>query len=193
MNCREGDWSGNDTIWRTVADLNRIVLHADKHGVMHNNPQRGYFAIIDAVVGGDTDGPLHAEPVHSGLIVAGHQALWVDWVCASLMGFVLGRIPLLSGCLGLDPWPLTNQGKQEVRVIFDDGRILPLPDPRVAETACPFRPCKNWESILSETARDLLNGRKSGQDCSVAEERLFTEPEWPTCTAGRGDDYEDSK
>lgn len=191
MHCREGNWSGNDTIWRTVADLNRIALYADKHGVMHNDPQRGYFAIVDAVVGGDKDGPLHPEPVHAGLIVAGHQALWVDWVCASLMGFVPARIPLLPGCLGLDLWPLTDQAELEVRVRFDDGRALSLLDIRAAESACPFRPCKNWESILTETSRDSLIRRRAGQDGSTADGRSFTEPERSIPTAGRGDDNED--
>jgi hypothetical protein len=64
MHCREGNWSGNDAISPTVADVNWIALYADRHGVMHNDPQRGNFAIVDAVIGGGTDGPLHPEPVH---------------------------------------------------------------------------------------------------------------------------------
>lgn len=76
---------------------------------------------------------------------------------------------------------------------FDDGRTLSLVDIRAAKSACPFRPCKNWESILTETSRDSLTSRRAGQDGSTADARSFTEPERSIPTAGRGDDNEDSK
>jgi hypothetical protein len=123
--------------------------------------------------------------------VAGRQVLWVDWVCASLIGFVPARIPLLPGCLGLDPWPLTDQAELEVRVRHDDGRTLSLLDTRAAEPMCPFRPCKNWESILTETSRDGFTSRRAGQDGSTADARSFTEPERWIPTVGRGEDNED--
>lgn len=98
---------------------------------------------------------------------------------------------LLPGCLGLDPWPLTDHAEPEVRVRLDDGRTQSLLDSRTAESACPFRPCKNWESILTETSRDSLTSRRAGQDGSTADARSFTEPERSIPTVGRGDDNED--
>jgi len=33
---REGSWYGNDTLWRSILDLNRIVLYVDKYSKMIN-------------------------------------------------------------------------------------------------------------------------------------------------------------
>ena len=37
----EGSWWGNDTLWRTALDLNRILFYADKEGQIQEQPQRG--------------------------------------------------------------------------------------------------------------------------------------------------------
>ena len=50
---RNGSWHGNDTIWRAVVDLNKILLYADGEGVMRDTPQRRYYAIVDGVVAGE--------------------------------------------------------------------------------------------------------------------------------------------
>lgn len=178
-----------------VSNLHAIKPVSEIDGVMHNESQRGYFAIVDAVIGGDTDGPLHPEPVHSGLIVAGSHALWVDQVCASLMGFSPERRPILHSYpdLDLDSWLLTEQGKQQVRVRCDNGRVLSLLDLEVAGIECAFRPCKNWESILTEACRVGVNRRTAEQGSRVAETRPFTGLHRPACTANRRDDQEDAK
>ena len=49
----EGSWYGNNTISKTIADLNRIVKYADKKGNMQEKPQRIFFSIADMIVSGD--------------------------------------------------------------------------------------------------------------------------------------------
>lgn len=58
----EGSWFGNDTIWRTVLDLNKIVFFADKDGVMRKTAQRRMVVLCDMVVIGQGEGPLLPEP-----------------------------------------------------------------------------------------------------------------------------------
>jgi uncharacterized protein (DUF362 family) len=94
-----GNWHGNDTAWRMVLDLNRILLMADAQGRLQEEPARKYFSVIDGVIGGDGEGPLHPDAYHSGAVLAGFNPLAVDWVATRLMGFDPMRIPLYRHAL----------------------------------------------------------------------------------------------
>jgi uncharacterized protein (DUF362 family) len=82
-----GNWHGNDTAWRMALDLNRVLLFADKNGKLQPAQQRKYFSVVDGIIGGDGEGPLHPEAFYSGVILAGFNPLAVDWVATRLMGF----------------------------------------------------------------------------------------------------------
>ena len=58
----EGDWYGNDTVWRMALDLNRVLFFADRNGVLQERPQRRYFSVIDGIVAGEGEGPLLPTP-----------------------------------------------------------------------------------------------------------------------------------
>src|SRR6266571_4024698 len=51
-----GSWFGNDTLWRTILDLNKIARYVDKEGNLRDTPQRRYLCIVDGVYGGENDG-----------------------------------------------------------------------------------------------------------------------------------------
>lgn len=82
-----GDWYGNDTLWRAILDLNRILLYSDKNGKLHNNRQRGYFSIIDGIIGQEGEGPMTGMPKSCRVIIGGADAVACDTVAAYLMGF----------------------------------------------------------------------------------------------------------
>jgi len=42
---------GNDVLWRTLADLNKLILYADSEGVLQGARQRRYLAVVDGIVG----------------------------------------------------------------------------------------------------------------------------------------------
>ena len=90
-----GAWEGNDTIWRVALDLNRIMLFADKYGVMGSSLQRRIFNVIDGIVGGDKNGPLYCLKKPAGIVLGGFNPCAVDLTATRLMGFDYGRIPLL--------------------------------------------------------------------------------------------------
>ncbi len=113
----EGSWSGNDTIWRTCLDLNRILLYGRADGTMSDEPQRQILHVVDAVVAGQGDGPLAPEPLPLGLLLAGQNAAAVDWVGAFLLGYEPERVPLTREAFGNFPWPLTTFPAIEVRFL----------------------------------------------------------------------------
>lgn len=90
-----GAWPGNDTLWRTILDINTILFFADAAGTLHDTPQRRYFALVDGVMGGEGNGPILPVPKPSGVILLGDDPLAVDVVASRLMGFDWERIPQL--------------------------------------------------------------------------------------------------
>lgn len=94
-----GNWHGNDTAWRMVLDLNRILLFADARGRLQDRPARKYFSVVDGVIGGEGEGPLHPDAVPSGVVLAGFNPVAVDWVATRVMGVDARRIPLYRNAL----------------------------------------------------------------------------------------------
>jgi uncharacterized protein (DUF362 family) len=92
-----GGWHGNDTIWRTVDDLNRILFFYDPgRRVMQQEPRR-YFAVVDGIVAMEGNGPLRGKPTPAGIILGGDDPLAMDVIAATLMGFDWRRIRMLKG------------------------------------------------------------------------------------------------
>jgi len=83
----DGSWSGNDTIWRTCLDLNRILLYGRADGTMSDEMQRRVIHIADAVIAGQGNGPLAPEPLDLGLLIGGSNAAAIDWVGAQLLAY----------------------------------------------------------------------------------------------------------
>ncbi len=118
---RSGNWYGNDTTWRMVLDLNRILLCVDKEGHLQENPARCIFCIADGIIGGEGNGPLDPMPKPVGVVLAGTSPLAVDVVSARLMGFDYRRLPLLRRALEAHPSPLAPFTYDEV-VCLANGR-----------------------------------------------------------------------
>lgn len=89
-----GNWHGNDTAWRMALDLNRILLTADSKGRVHPAPVRTFFSIIDGVIGGEGNGPLHPHAHPAGVLVSGFNPVTVDWYATRLMGLDPERVPM---------------------------------------------------------------------------------------------------
>lgn len=102
----EGNWWGNDTIWRTCLDLNRALLYADRDGVLRDAPQRRELSIVDAVVAGQGDGPLAPEALATGAILAAVNPVAGDWMAARVFGWEPEKIPLLAHFREAAKWPL---------------------------------------------------------------------------------------
>ncbi|WP_455145946.1 DUF362 domain-containing protein [Brachyspira pilosicoli] len=81
-----GAWPGNDTIWRMVCDLYRAF-----------NLRKGKnFTIIDGILGGEGQGPLCPNSVHSNTLIASNDLLICDIVATRYMGINPYKINYLN-------------------------------------------------------------------------------------------------
>jgi len=140
---RSGNWHGNDTTWRMVVDLNRILLYADKNGMIQDRPARRVFCIVDGIVGGEGNGPLDPIPKPVGTVLAGMKPVAVDLACARLMGFDYNRLPVLFRALEEHRLPLIKCGYDSIVCRSSDPQF----DGRLAELSglnTAFKPHFGW-------------------------------------------------
>jgi uncharacterized protein (DUF362 family) len=103
-----GDWYGNDTVWRMAVDINKILLYADKEGVMKEDPQRRYFSVIDGIIAGEKEGPLGPSPKYCELLIAGCDPVLTDFIATKAMGFDYHKIPLLKNAFEIKKYALSG-------------------------------------------------------------------------------------
>jgi uncharacterized protein (DUF362 family) len=102
---RGGNWYGNDTVWRMIVDLNRILFWFDGMGSNLISPRR-YLTIVDGIVAGEGEGPMECQPKYVGLLFGGINPVAVDAVGARLMGFNPYKIPSIYGALKQGTFPI---------------------------------------------------------------------------------------
>lgn len=81
-----GSWIGNDTLWRTILDVARVVEYADLEGRVHKEPQRHVLSIMDGMIGGEGNGPLGATPKPCGVLLGSFHMAPLDVVATRMMG-----------------------------------------------------------------------------------------------------------
>jgi len=115
---RNGNWWGNDTIWRTCLDLNKVLYRGDADGGINGPPSRRVLNVYDGVVAGERNGPMGPDARPIGLLAAGEDPGAADAVLTSVMGFDWRRIPVLRNAIE-DP--------SESRITKFDGEADGLP------------------------------------------------------------------
>ena len=93
---RYGMWYGNDTIWRTILDLNRAIYYSDKAGNIMGTVQRRIIHIGDMLVCGEKEGPLSPSYKKVGGILFADNAVEFDLFLTKLMGFDYLKFPTLK-------------------------------------------------------------------------------------------------
>ncbi|MDQ1559418.1 MAG: hypothetical protein QOD32_2478 [Pyrinomonadaceae bacterium] len=117
----EGSWSGNDTVWRTALDLNRVLLYGRPDATFSDHPARLVVHVADAVVAGQGDGPLAPEALPMGLLVGSWNAAALDWAGAHLLGYDPTRVSIAREAFGQFRWPLATFAHEAVRLCGDLG------------------------------------------------------------------------
>lgn len=84
---RVGSWYGNDTIWRTVGDLNQIVKYADKAGNLSDVQQRKILCVGDMIICGQKNGPVKPSAKYLGMIMMSEETIVFDSLLVKIMGF----------------------------------------------------------------------------------------------------------
>ena len=122
----DGSWSGNDTIWRTCLDLNRILLYGRSDGTLGDEIQRRVIHVADSIVAGQSNGPLAPEPLNLGLIIGSNNAAAMDWVGAHLLAYNPEKIALVRHAFDQFRWPIADSASSRVSVAGDFGRRISI-------------------------------------------------------------------
>jgi len=139
----EGSWYGNDTIWRTVLDLNRLVLYADRRGKMSETPQRKCLTIVDAIIAGDGEGPMSPDSKPCGALVGGSNPVAVDAVLATLVGFDYRKIPIIKKGFEVKVWPIVEFGPGDIIVCSKNAELHSFKVGISGNKFC-FKPASGW-------------------------------------------------
>ncbi len=143
----EGSWYGNDTIWRTIVDLNRILRFADKDGTLQSEPQRSVFNVADLIVAGEGEGPLKPSPKPIGVIVMSDRIWAADRFICRLAGFSEQAVRYL------DHLPDRENEDDSFLVAQKDGGKTPFAA-FAFDPACYLRPTSGWRGHIESNDRE---------------------------------------
>lgn len=146
----DGSWYGNDTIWRAVSDLNRILLYCDKKGNFTNTIQRKYICIVDAIIAGEGEGPLSPTPKKCNYILAGANPVSIDIAAATIMGFDWKKVHYLRAAFdGGKKLTLINCNPEEIYFIHN-GNMYDLNSEQISDIKVqpPFIPSDGWKNYI---------------------------------------------
>ena len=144
----EGGWYGNDTVWRMTLDLNRLLLYGRMDGTLSDEPLRKIFTITDAIVAGESEGPLAPSPVSFGIMTFAESSAFADLVHAALMRFNPGRIPMVLEAFNSFRYPLVNQPPEQCEIRYE-GKSLTLAE----ASSClgrDFKPSRGWKGHIEQ-------------------------------------------
>lgn len=138
-----GDWHGNDTIWRTVLDLNKILIYCNKEGKLCENPQRKFISVVDGIIGGENEGPLVPTPKKSGIIAVGFNPLITDCIVTRLMGFDLKKIPKFQNAFSMEKYPISKVKYENIKVLSNKSEYIDINKNKEKEYL-KYIPSKGW-------------------------------------------------
>lgn len=113
----EGSWYGNDTVWRTCLDINKILFYSDKKGNISNKKsKRRYLTIIDGIIGGEKEAPLLPSSINAGVTVAAFNPAVSDFVATKVMGIDPYKVPIVKNSFSQNSLPIFDKNSEEIVV-----------------------------------------------------------------------------
>ena len=144
---RSGNWWGNDTLWRMVLDLNKILLYAKPDGTLKEDKmenQKKYISIVDGIIAGEGNGPEAPQPYPAGVLIAGTNPVAVDALCAKMMGFDWKKIPAIKNAFKIRHYPIAGFKYSDINVISSDARYNKPLEEIKWEDVYRFKPHFGW-------------------------------------------------
>jgi hypothetical protein len=159
-----GGWHGNDTLWRTVLDINRAFFYYDpQSNSLADVPQRTYLTIIDGIIGGENNSPLAPAPRVAHCMIGGENPLVTDVAAATFMGLDFAKIPALSHAFDRFRYPLAEFDWKDVVVVVN-GEPMSFEAFRKEGPMVAFTPSEGWQgAVESERAGILSHGVEYAQ------------------------------
>ena len=156
-----GSWHRNDTLWRTILDVNRALLYGHDGGLLERTRRR-HLAIADGLVGGDHESPLSPAPVPAGVVLAARNPVALDTVAATLMGFDWRAIPQLAHAWEIARWPLAAFGPDGITV-RGCPPFVRLEELAAADAFVPFEASCGWKGWVELARAREAAGPVSGR------------------------------
>jgi len=150
---------GNDIFWRAIADVNRIVLYADRNGILKEKKQRRCLNVIDAIEASEVNqygtGMGGGKIYRGQVLFAGLDPVAVDSVASRFMGFNWKRIPVIAKASSVP------EGKREAKS-YTLGRSDPsciritgdIMDSRFNHI---FEHSSNWHQYVEKERLDIID------------------------------------
>ena len=121
---------------------------------MKDLPQRKYYAVVDAIVAGEGDGPMDADAIEAGILLAGGDPVAVDAIAATLMGFDYKKIPTVSNGFAEMRWPLTRETPDKIKIKSNNGNWNGTHVGGVLGGALSFKPHFGWVGHIELESRE---------------------------------------
>lgn len=143
-----GNWYRNDTIWRSILDLNRIMIYADRNGIMQDSPQRKFFSLGDMIISGERNGPLAPSAKKCGILLCAENPIAFDLTVVRIMGFKYEMLPVLNRAAEAERYCLPNVDSEEVMVASNLANLHGKPLNEIPEAISGyFQPAEGWDVI----------------------------------------------
>ena len=128
---RSGGWYGNDTLWRMILDLNKVMYYLNGDGTLRDDnckSKKRYIGIVDGIYGGQGNGPLESEIIKAGVLICGTDPVEIDCVAAKIMGFDYKKIPQLIHAFEIKNYPITSSEYKDIICIQNGEDNIALKD-----------------------------------------------------------------
>jgi uncharacterized protein (DUF362 family) len=142
---RGGSWYGNDTIWRMILDINKVLFYVNPDGNFKSDSilnMKKYISIVDGIIAGEGNGPKSPEAIKIGYLIAGYNPVSVDAVCANLMDFNFLKVPSIKQAFHITHFPLVDFNPEDILIYFKENTYLLKELP--SDFSIPCRPHKGW-------------------------------------------------
>lgn len=147
-----GGWYGNDTIPRTIVDLNKILFYADRKGAMSDIRQRKMFIVVDGIIAGEKEGPMANTAKKCGVLIAGYSPVAVDIVSCTVMGFDYTKIPTIKLAMGSQKYKIFDGDIESIEILADKCHSLE----QVYDVFnCKLMPPEGWTGHIEYERNDV--------------------------------------
>jgi uncharacterized protein (DUF362 family) len=152
---RSGNWYGNDTIWRMMLDLNKILLYANPNGTMRPDEpvsRKRYIGIVDGIYAGEGNGPMAPDKSESGFLFMGTNPVAIDAACATLMGFDYRKIPSIARAFDVKNYKLADFFPDDIRVSLNNTEysLAGIPE----QSIITFKPHFGWRGHIERKGNE---------------------------------------
>lgn len=142
---RSGNWFGNDTLWRMVLDLNKVMFYANTDGSLKENDfihAKRFIGVVDGITGGEGNGPLYPDPINSCFLIVGTNPVAIDSACATIMGFSPDKIPAIKNAFCIKNYKICDFNLENIKILYKNNTYPLLNFPK--EEMVRFKPHFGW-------------------------------------------------